>query len=71
MKIKIFLIAVIAFFAMSFSSGNFSVIPNEVHAVTNSIEDDDYTYERVYHDGQWWIVVYDGGIPIAEYPDDD
>lgn len=27
------------------------------------------TYERVLIDGLWWIIVYDDGVKINEYPD--
>lgn len=29
------------------------------------------TYERVFHDNIWWIVVYQDGMKINEYPDID
>ena len=31
----------------------------------------DVTYQRVYHDNMWWIVVYQDGVKINEYPDID
>ena len=74
MKIKNFVIALITFLVLTFSFGNFSVSPNDVQAATtsvSSVEDNDYTYERVYIDGIWWIYVYDGGDLIAVYPDED
>lgn len=73
MKIKFFLIALITFLVLTFSSGSFSVSPNDVQAATTSVSSvEDYTYERVFINGVWWIYVYnEGGELIAVYPDDD
>ena len=72
MKIKLFVIAALTFLILLLF-GNFSVKSNDVYAASNSVTSvqDDLEYVRELRDGQWWIVVYDGGEPIAEYPDDD
>ncbi len=74
MKIKLFLIATITFLVFLFSLGNFSIKPNDVFAESTSVsnvQDGDYEYVHVFVNGEWWIYVYDGGILIAVYPEDD
>ena len=74
MKIKLFVIALISFLIIIFSFGNFSVKPNDACASStfvSSVQDDGLEYVREFRDGQWWILIYDGGILIAEYPDED
>lgn len=29
------------------------------------------TYERVYEDGIWWIIIQSDGLKINQYPDPD
>ena len=46
------------------SNNNTSIHPDEILY-------SDVTYQRVYHDNMWWIVVYQDGVKINEYPDID
>ena len=76
MKIKIFLTAFVTFLVLTFSFGIISLSPNDVQAApTNksSVVDnaDDLKYVYVFENGEWWVYVYDGGILIDVYVEDD
>lgn len=76
MKAQTFILAVIIFLlTISFLQGNSEAALNiERQSQSLQINSDltlkgDYTYERVFKNGVWWIYVYDGEILIEFYPE--
>ena len=45
--------------------------PESANHFVSEVKVSDITYERVYEDGMWWIVIYCDGIKINQYPDLD
>ena len=74
MKAQTFILTVLFFLlTISFLPGNSTAALSNAgqtnYELTKSSFKGDYTYERVFKDGIWWIYVYDGGVLIAVFPE--
>ena len=65
-KLIIILFVILSFFAINGTKADNNTTSKQILTSVSN----DYTYERVYHDGFWWIVVYaPDGSKIDEYLD--
>lgn len=62
-------VAVISLFSIS---KQISYASNDNECVIEFADEDCYTYERIFINGQWWIYVYDcDGVFLTCYLDDE
>lgn len=70
MKVKHKLILILFVILSLFAINGVKAYDNTTSKQILTSVSNDYTYERIYHDGFWWIVVYDSdGSKISEYLD--
>lgn len=64
---KLCIAIVFSFSALCFTYENYSSTEDQN---TTAYGNEDYTVERQFHDGLWWLVYYDeDGIKVMEVPD--
>lgn len=74
MKAQTFILTVLFFLlTVSFLPGNSTAASSNErqsnYGLTNIVSNADYTYERVFKDGIWYIYVYDNGVLVDVYPE--
>ena len=71
-KIKVVVAILNAVLLLAVITVNNNSLPLNKKDYTEYLDEDCYTYERVYVSGQWWIYVYDcDGVLIKVYLDED
>ncbi len=70
MKLKLFFIAFLTSLSCTFANPISTLETHQSNLIYSNL-DLALTYERVFIDGFWWIIVYEDGVKIMQYIDPD